>query len=168
MRSKRPFLLLELLIAMLITTSFTFPLAMLPMRALREEMKSLYRMQASRLADVGYAHLREELFNRQVSWDALEKGERAPVFVFEDTCFCSLSPSKSKSFKRTGTVKLINKKIKDADEWCLLMAVIEIKPVQTKEFSLFKKKTERKKDHKKFAYYTVIHRKTDIATERVP
>lgn len=166
--SKRPFLLLELLIALLLVTSFLFPLAEIPMRALREEMKSLYRMQISRLADVGYAKVREALYKKDISWEDLEKGGRAFQIVFEHPCSCSLSPISSKKFIRKGSIKLVSKKVKNEEEWCLLMALIEIAPEQKKEFPIFKRQADRKKDYKKFAYYTIIHKKNAISTKIVP
>ncbi|MBS0620735.1 MAG: hypothetical protein JSS61_04680 [Verrucomicrobia bacterium] len=68
---KRAFLLLELLIGIFLIGLCAAPLARLPLRALREEIKSCYRLQLSRLADVQCAEIQAQLLRNEIPWEEI-------------------------------------------------------------------------------------------------
>lgn len=127
------------------------------MQATQEQIKSLCRSQSQRLADRGFCILKEKLYKNETAWNEIARSTQQRVLIFEDECNLSLSPLLSRKFKRSGTVKCISKKVKGMEEWWLMVARIEISPMEKKGL-LFKKKGSRGKDAKAFAHYLILHK----------
>ncbi len=154
-RIKRPFVLLELLIALFLVGMCALPLANLPFKALQEEMHSAYRGQATRLADLGFAKLKESLYKNEISWNEIAKVEKGPIVLFEEVCDLSFSPLKTKKFVRKVSLKQVGKKTQGVEQWRLFIAKIEISP-QEKKMRLFQKGSKGK-NMARFAYYLIVH-----------
>ena len=152
------FLLLELLIALFLTGMAVLPLAQLPMQATQEQIKSLYRTQSQQLADAGFAKLKEILYKNEISWAEIEKSSKEHILIYEDNTTISLPPLNPKKCKRQATLKCVSKKVKGTQQWWLMVARIEISPLEKK--SLLFKRDKKKKNAKAFAYYLILHKTT--------
>lgn len=68
---KRPFILLEILIALTLVILCAIPLIIQPIKAYRFEMKSLEEVEGERLADWTFSEIKEEMLKNSISWDKL-------------------------------------------------------------------------------------------------
>ncbi|MBM3184248.1 MAG: hypothetical protein FJZ64_02975 [Chlamydiae bacterium] len=70
---KRTFLLLEVLIALALVALCAIPLIVKPLRAYREELKTLETAERERLSDWTFSEIKEQLIANQISWEKLPK-----------------------------------------------------------------------------------------------
>ena len=141
-KSKRTFLLLELLIALFLVGLCILPLVHLPMQALREEIRSAWHAEMHRIADLGLADLKEKLHTRQIKWDTIAKSSEEKIKL-DDVEVTVVLPSIGKRvFKQTGLLSSIEKTDKEGVEYHLLTYRIEF---QSKDrFKLFRLKNSAK------------------------
>ena len=71
--SKRPFLLLEVLIALALVALCAIPLIVKPIRAYRGELKNLEAAERERLADWTFSEIKEELYRNKIPWEKIPK-----------------------------------------------------------------------------------------------
>ena len=128
----------------------------MPMQATKEQIKSIYRSQSQRIADDGFAKLKEILYKNETSWIEIAKSTKEQILIFEDDRDLSLPSLNLKNLKRRATLKCVSKKVKGMEEWWLMVARIEIFP-EDKKVSLFNRK-KRQKNIKAFAYYLILHK----------
>lgn len=77
MKKKRPFLLLEVLIAVSLVALFAAPLMRLPIRYYRLEIERLEKFERQRIADWTFSEVKEMLLKEALPWDSLPgKGQR--------------------------------------------------------------------------------------------
>lgn len=128
--------MLELLIALFLVGTFALPLAQFPMRAVQQEYKSAYRMQAQRLADRSFASLKEKLYTQDVPWKDIvkTKGDKTAEEVT-----VSLPPRGKKAFVLETTLHSVGKKTKEGDEYRLATYTVKVSP-KDKKFKLFRAK----------------------------
>jgi hypothetical protein len=75
---KRPFLLLEILIALMLVILCAIPLAIEPLRLYRSEMKLLAEIEGERLADWTFSEIKEKLLRNDIPWEDLPLENKAP------------------------------------------------------------------------------------------
>lgn len=129
------------------------------MKASQEQIKSIYRSQAQRLADRGFAKLKEMLYKNEIAWSEIAKSTTERIVIFEDQCDISIPPLQAKQFKRQATLKRISQKVKGTEEWWLMVARIEISPQEKK--SLLFKRDKKSKNAKAFAHYLILHKSSN-------
>lgn len=78
---KRPFLLLELLIAFSLVTIFAFPLILNPLHRLNLEFKKLEEIEKERLSELVLATLKEKLYLNEIPWEKISSVK--PELPFE-------------------------------------------------------------------------------------
>jgi hypothetical protein len=85
--SKRPFLLLEVLIALSLVTLCAIPLIVKPIRAYRSEIAHLEAIERERLADWTFSEIQEQLYKNAIPWERLPNFQRTtgPFSLNEST-----------------------------------------------------------------------------------
>lgn len=79
---KRPFVLLEILIALLIVMLCLSPLIREPLKHYQTEMQSLEELEKQRIADWTFTEIQEQLLKNEIPWDQLPaRGKCAPLFA---------------------------------------------------------------------------------------
>ncbi len=68
---KRPFFLLEVLIALALMMVCAVPLIVGPARGFRQEMAKFEEMERERIADLSFAEIKEQLHRNQIPWSRL-------------------------------------------------------------------------------------------------
>lgn len=68
---KRPFLLLEILIALSLVIICILPLVRQPLKLYKEEMQSLEKMELERLAEWTFTEVKELLLKNDIPWEAI-------------------------------------------------------------------------------------------------
>ncbi len=74
---KRPFLLLEVLIAIALVALCAYPLISPHYRLAGEKQSAIRRLQLERGADEAFCEVQERLYKGEVSWDAIIKPTKA-------------------------------------------------------------------------------------------
>lgn len=131
--------MLELMIALLLVGACALPLSQFPMRAIQEEYKSAYRMQAQRLADLAFADFKEKLYKEGIPWKEISRARKDKTIVLNDVVEVSFEPLGKRKFLRLGTLHSVGKKAQNSDEWRLATFRVKITP-QQKGFKLFRTK----------------------------
>ncbi len=100
---KRPFLLLELLIAFSLVSLFAFPLIFNPLNKLNNELTKLEEMERERYSELLLADIKERLYLNEIPWKKIpsKKPETKPTLepTKEEYTFYLGDPKKGK--KRT-------------------------------------------------------------------
>ncbi len=80
MKKKKPFLLLEILIAILLVSICLVPLIHSPLQSYRAEKRLLEEMEGERLADWSFSEIKEKLLRNEIPWEKLPKagGQTGP------------------------------------------------------------------------------------------
>jgi hypothetical protein len=82
---KRPFLLLEILIAFFLVAICAVPLVRQPLKLYRSEMSQLERMEKERLADWTFIEIKEKLLKNEIPWEKIPgKGVTSAPFSLPD------------------------------------------------------------------------------------
>ena len=68
---KRPFILLEVLVALTLVALCAIPLIIKPIRIYRSEMRLLEEGQGERLADWTFSEIKEQLLQNMIPWEKL-------------------------------------------------------------------------------------------------
>jgi len=68
-KKKSPFLLLEILIALLLVSLCLVPLIQAPIRSYRGEFRLLEEMERDRLADWTFSEIKEKLLKNELPWE---------------------------------------------------------------------------------------------------
>jgi len=106
---KRPFILLEIMIAIALVALFTLPLTLNPTRLLIQEVKMLERMEAERIADLSFLEVKEKLLRQQIPWSELKEGKKKK-YPLENQHFISLAGFKKKRVNGTFSLRVKNEK----------------------------------------------------------
>lgn len=149
--------MLELMIGLFLVGSFAIPLSQFPMRAVQEELRSAYGMQAQRLADLAFAEIKEKLHKNEISWKEIAKPRGEEAIVHESVVDVSFDPLCERKFVRIGTLHSVGKKKGDhSEEWRLATLRVKITPEQKKS-KLFRTKMSRV-ESRVFNYQVLIHK----------
>jgi hypothetical protein len=146
---KRSFLLLELLIAIFLLGTCALPLVQVPMGAMRETIKSCYRLQLQRIADLAFADIKTRLYQHEIEWKQLLKSSsKEKELVMDDTIEIALKGLGRRTFERRCYVYSVGKTGKEGDEHRLVTILIALQS-KPHRFNLF----PRKSTHKDTAVY---------------
>jgi len=150
------------MIALTLVGTCILPLSELPMRAIREEFRSAYRMQSQRLADLAFAKVKEKLHKEEISWKEISKTRGDRAIVLTDDFNVCLEPAKKKEdlvqrkFLILGTLYSVGKQGQNSEEWRLATVCIRVTPEQ-KKFKLFRTK-KGTKESRTYTYQVLIHK----------
>jgi hypothetical protein len=133
------------------------PLAQLPMKALKEETKSAYRMQMHRFADLAFAQVKEKLYRQEISWKQISSPSHHPAILFEDTITVGFEPLGSRQFNRKGTLHSVGKKAQNGEEWRLITFKVTFRP-REKKYQLFFNKNGTKASSCTFIYQALVNK----------
>lgn len=73
---KHPFVLLEILIALALTSLAALPLALSPIHALQKEREMLEEIEAGRIADYSFSEIKEMLLQNSIPWEELSTSKK--------------------------------------------------------------------------------------------
>lgn len=155
-RQYRTFLMFELMIALFLVGSFALPLAQFPMQAIQEEFKSVYRMQAQRLADLAFSEIKEKLHREEIPWKEIVKPGNDKALILNDVAEISFQPLGKRIFLRQATLHSVGKMGKNSEEWRLATVRVKITP-QEKGIKLFRTKKKPVKS-RVYTYQVLINK----------
>jgi hypothetical protein len=137
MKKKRPYLLLELVIAFFLLSICALPLVRNPLRLLSQQFKELERAELARRASVDFAEIRGMLNNKEdgISWDALDKpvpkkNKKVPHDKQDEVMIQLAKPRKFLKKIHWGTVK--EKDAKNGKKVRLINIRISYEPLDSK------------------------------------
>jgi len=132
--SKKPFLLLEVLISILIVSLCLVPLIQGPIFTYREEMRLLEEMERERIAELSFFEAKETLLNREIPWERLpSKGETSHPFSLSSKEM-KIPGLKRKKVERSFTLHCTGEKEgKNGEIYRLLQVRIKLLPSVKKE-----------------------------------
>jgi hypothetical protein len=135
--------MLELLIALFLVGLCALPLAEIPMKTLRDEISSAYRMQFHHYADLAFAEFKEKIYQQEIPWKQIcSPREAKSAFKLEKTL---IDPIGGRAFERKATFYSVGKKGKKGEEIRLVTFIVSFK-TKEKRFSLFRGKKGVKKE----------------------
>lgn len=134
--------MLELMIALFLVGSFALPLAQFPMRAMQEEYKSAYRMQAQRLADLSFANIKKKLYKEEIPWKKIVKTKEEKTHFPNKIVEVSFEPLGKRKFLLEKTLHSVGKTTKEGEEYRLATYRVKI-TAEEKGFKLFRTKKNR-------------------------
>lgn len=101
---KRPFVLLEVIIALTLVALCAIPLILKPIRVYRSEMRSLEEGEGERLADWTFSEIKERLLKNEIPWEKLPAlNETTPPFLMSSSTI-SVPGRKPKRIERAFTL----------------------------------------------------------------
>jgi hypothetical protein len=159
------FLMLELLIALFLVGSFALPLAQFPMRSMKEQIKSISRMQVERLADIAFSEFKEKLYKKEISWKQLSVSSDEKAVIFDKDIKLSIAPIGERELKRIDYVSSIGKTTKQGEEWRLVTFSVKFQPKET-NFKLFRR-TKSQKNARVFSYQILVKKISNSSTASV-
>lgn len=115
MKKKKPFLLIEVLIALFLVTLIAIPLLTKPIFMYRSEMATLEEMERERLAAWTFVEIKEDLLNNKIAWEKLPK-ERGKNHFSLSSGFIYLPESNPKRIERSFTLSCSTGKEKDGTD----------------------------------------------------
>jgi hypothetical protein len=128
-KKRRPYMLMELLVAFSIVGLCVIPLIRTPVNVFKTEIESLEKMALQRIAELSFASIKEQLYKNEISWKALsENGTEEPHFV--DKVKISLGKDLNRDYERK--FFLWSKKTdsgKNGEEYRLLNTKITFSPL---------------------------------------
>lgn len=102
---KKPFILLEILIAIGLIALCAVPLIVRPLQLYQKEMNFLWEIEAERLADWTFSEIKEKLLKNEIPWKKLpDKKKGKETFTLPDA-FISLPEGQKKKVQRKFTLK---------------------------------------------------------------
>jgi hypothetical protein len=104
---KKPYLLLELIIALTLVLLCALPLVHAPLSLVKGEIQAFARMEAIRLSDLAFAEVLAKLYRNEISWDLIAKGE--PV-LFQKEMSTQVEGICKQTFLCTSTLRSMQKK----------------------------------------------------------
>lgn len=134
-KNKQAFVLLELLIALSLFCLCIVPLAQLPFSALQSEIKSCQRMKLQRLADLTFAEVQAELFQRSIPWEKIDCPRERKTQLLNDTLTVSLKGLGSKQFARRCSLWTSRRKTgKNGEQYRLVTLELHLTAVHDSRF----------------------------------
>jgi hypothetical protein len=107
--TKHPFLLLEVLIAILLVSLCLIPLIQSPIIGYKAEIKLLEEMEGERIAEWTFSEIKEKIINQEIPWEALplKKMEKTNPFPLPPTTLSipNIQPKQINRFFRLKCIK---------------------------------------------------------------
>ena len=150
-RTRRSFLLLEMLIGLFLVSLCALPLVQLPMKALKEEIGSAYRIQWHRCADLTFAKFKEKIYRQEISWKEIASPRKTPSVFPVDPVTISFKPIGSRTYPCKASFYSVGKKGKNGEEIRLVTFTVSF---ITKEKFLFFRGGKNKKNRSAPAVFT--------------
>jgi hypothetical protein len=115
---------MELIIGIFLIGACALPLARISSKAVREEIKSIYRMDFQRLGDLAFAQFKAKLYKQEIPWDALASSKNTQIFNDEVVLALQKNPLSKETdlikLKRKASYRSVWKKGKHGEEWRLV------------------------------------------------
>ncbi len=124
MKKKRPFFLLEILIAMSLVTLCVAPLMKGPINRHKEEMERLTRMEQSRIAAWTFSEIVEKILKNEIRWEFIPKLSETSALISLSEVELKLPPlPEERTMSRKFYLKTIEEKTKPEGPIHRLIAV---------------------------------------------
>lgn len=143
---KRPFLLLEVLIALTLILVCIVPLVMRPLELYRTENELLWEMERERLADWTYSEIKEKLLKNAIPWKSLPDEKKKKIAYPLEPAELSIPGGKTKTLQRSFTLELKKEKVGLKGEIYRLLQV---------ELTFSPRLSKKKRD---FQYLTMVRK----------
>ena len=150
---KKPFLLLEILIAILLVSLCLIPLIQSPIQSYRAEMRLLEEMEGERLAALSFSCVKEKLFNAEIPWEKLPSLTEKTASIPLPPITIEIPGAKPKKIERSFVLRCNKRGEKEGPNGELYRIIhvdIEFRP------KLTQKKT--KKENGDYSYRLVVRK----------
>ena len=148
---KKPFLLLEVLIALLLVSLCLIPLIRSPVENYRTEMRQLEEMEGERLADITFAEIKEKLAKHEIAWDRLPApGTKTAPFPLPSLPI-HIPGCKEKKIERAFTLRCDKRGEKQGPHG-EITRIVKVDVSFTPQLSQKKKQ----KDHSEYSYRVIL------------
>lgn len=105
------------------------------MQALNEEIKSAYRIQLHRFADLAFAQMQEKLYKQEISWKQISSPSKNPAILIDDVMTISCEPlGGTRKCNRKVKIHSVGKKNQNGEEWRLVTIKVEFNPIKKTPF----------------------------------
>lgn len=149
--AKRPFLLLELLIALALVALCAIPLIAKPVLAYLSELQNLEEEERIRLADWTFSEIKEQMYKNTIPWTDLPglKETKGPFFL--NASFIQIPGKEPKRIERSFTFYGKGEKFgADGEIFRMIHVKIELTPPLSKKKNNYNYRTIAKKTSKDF------------------
>ncbi len=133
------YLLLELLIALTLVTTFLVPFLSLPFLTIKEELLSLQRMQLQHIGDRSFALVKEHIYKKEISWEQLTSPRNKKFLAIHDRVFIPVKEVADQSFERKCYVYSSGKKDQNNKEHRIITVEVFLKKIANRSFFTAKK-----------------------------
>ena len=139
----RPYLLLELLVALTLVTLCILPFVNIPSRVMREEVLMLQRIDLQRLGDISFGLIQEKLYTNEIPWEQVCAPRTEKALVLKDIISLSSQEGGTHRFERKCHIYSVGKKGNNQTEHRLTTVVVSFRKVSSPRFVFFRKKTKK-------------------------
>jgi hypothetical protein len=84
MVTRKPFILLEVMLAFALLGLCFLPLFLNPATYLKKEMQLLEKMELQRISELSFTQILEQMHTGKVTWNALTQGNKDNPFLYSD------------------------------------------------------------------------------------
>ncbi len=134
-RYKKPFVLLELLVAFALVSTCALPFLRYPMEHLVGEIDTLFKMELARVGEEIMADAKAALYMKKVpaSW-IFDSGKREPLVFSQERITVELPSGLKRSYDKKVTIFPKKRKTADSGEvYALLAFVVDLTPLQKRK-----------------------------------
>lgn len=144
---RKPFILLEILIAFVITLVALLPMIEPYLMMLKEEKAFLFEIEGDRLAKLTFLHIVQKLTENQISWEELLQCGKTYDIDFKE--IADFAAPKGFPYKGSYSFQLRKAKPPKSPQYLLISVMITFKPIdQGKELSFNYELFVQKEDDK--------------------
>lgn len=149
---KRPFILLEVLVALTLVALCAIPLIIKPIRIYRSEMRLLEEGEGERLADWTFSEIKEQLLQNTIPWEKLPSFHQTTEPFLLKSASIFIPGRVPKEIRRSFTLYGKGEKTGEGGE---VYRMLHVKIVFDPQLS------QRKKRENLYTYRTIIQRKKE-------
>jgi hypothetical protein len=123
LKKKKPFTLLEVILAIALVSLAGPILFTIPFRLAKHEIIALYDIELERIADQEWNLIKLQLLQQEVPWKSLADAEMRPFPLEKKTCRIAFSKRYQRTFKIERTIVKSQKKMLSGDREARLIKV---------------------------------------------
>ena len=125
---KKPFILLELLIALTLVAIFGLPLIRTPLNGFQQERRLLSALEIERLANARFVEIRADIYSGEIPWGAFDHKASKMPFASKEISINLPHLSKTTFEEKTFIYSSYSKKGDDDKEYRLVRMILHYVP----------------------------------------
>ena len=151
-KKKKPFLLLEILVSILLVSLCLIPLVQSPVQSYRAQMRLLEEMEGERLAEQSFSEVKEKLLNHEIAWEKLPALSEKSIRRSLPSIHIEIPGAARKKIERSFVLRCNKKGEKEGvngEIYRMMYVDIDFKPRLTQK---------KKKENGDYSYRLVVRR----------